>query len=103
MNDDNIIRKIEEISNNALPSLNTYLYDGWLLRTSYGFTKRANSVSPLYPSYLDLKEKINFCESFYMKKGLPLIFKLFDCAYPNNIDTELQKRDYMKYDDALVI
>ncbi|MDK2951368.1 MAG: hypothetical protein PWQ77_1033 [Kosmotogales bacterium] len=38
-----MIRRMEEISNNALPSLNTYLYDGWLLRSSLGFTKRANS------------------------------------------------------------
>jgi len=60
-----MIRRMEEISNNPLPSLNAYLYDGWILRSSLGFTKRANSVSPLYPSSFDLllSDKIFFCYS----------------------------------------
>jgi len=98
-----MIRRMEEISNNALPSLNTYLYDGWLLRSSLGFTKRANSVSPLYPSSFDLLYKLPFCQDFYKRKNLPLIFKLFEYADPENLDEKLQEMDYIKYDDALVL
>jgi hypothetical protein len=39
---------IEELSMNAWPSIQTVLLDGWILRMSNGYTKRANSVNPLY-------------------------------------------------------
>jgi len=42
------IRSVEERSLNAWPSLHQMLYDGWVLRFSNGYTRRANSVSPIY-------------------------------------------------------
>jgi N-acetylglutamate synthase len=59
---ENLIQRIEELSVNALPALQTVVYDGWVLRFSEGYTKRANSISPLYHAHMDLIEKIRKCE-----------------------------------------
>lgn len=51
-------RRIEELSINAWPSMQTMVYDGWQLRFGRGYTKRANSISPFYESKIGFKEKI---------------------------------------------
>ena len=83
----------EELSLNAHPALQTQLYDGWVLRFANGYTNRANSVNPLYPSTLDLQEKIAECEKRYFAHGLPAVFKLTDATDPN-IDKALEQRGY---------
>lgn len=77
------IRFLEEIASNGHVALNVMQYDGWLLRFSGGYTGRANSVSVLYPSRLDMAEKVAHCEACYARQGLPALFKITDC------DTEL--------------
>ena len=59
------IRLWEEITLNAWPALQTVLMDGWVVRFANGYTKRANSVNPLYPSTQPLKRKIEACERLY--------------------------------------
>ena len=68
-----MIRTIEELSLNAWPAMQTMLFDGWVLRSADGYTKRANSVYPLYDSKMDLDVKIGFCDSFYRDLGLPAV------------------------------
>jgi len=87
---------IEELSLNAWASLQTVMYDGWIIRFAGGYTKRANSVNPLYPSTLDLGEKIHFCESMYQNKKLPVVFKITPAVYPANLDEELSANGYQK-------
>lgn len=82
---ENKICFFEELSLNGHCALKVQFYDGWIIRSNEGFTKRANSVSPLYPSTIDTEVKIEHCEEFYKKEGLPCIFKLTDK------DTELDK------------
>lgn len=72
------INFLEEIASNGHPALNVRQYDGWLMRFSGGYTGRANSVSLLYPSRLEIPEKVAFCEECYAKQGLPTRFKLTD-------------------------
>jgi N-acetylglutamate synthase len=79
---------------NAWPAMQSLHYDGWVLRCAEGYTKRANSVYPLYPSQLDVDEKIEFCESFYRDRGLPTVFKLTRASAPANLDAFLEKRGY---------
>ncbi len=88
-----VILCYEELSLNSHPALQTQLYDGWVLRFANGYTNRANSVSPLYPSALDLQEKIAECERRYFAQGLPCVFKLTDGTDPQ-IDRELDRLGY---------
>ena len=72
------VRYLEELSFNAHPSLQTQYYDGWVLRFANGYSSRANSVNMIYPSTIDINEKIEECEKRYSKNGLPCIFKVID-------------------------
>lgn len=87
------IQLYEELSMNALPALQTQIYDGWVLRFSKGYTNRANSVNPLYPAALPLEEKVAFCERLYAAQGLPTAFKITEAA-PAGLDDYLDARGY---------
>src|SRR5512139_3235090 len=93
---------LEELSMNAWPALKTHLYDGWVLRFANGYSKRANSVHPIYPSTLPVEEKIAFCESLYGREGLPSVFKLTPASRPDSLNRELEKRGYEKRDETSV-
>ena len=77
------IQKFEEMCLNGHVALNTFFYDGWVLKFSEGYTGRANSVSVLYPSSIPFADKVTFCEKLYQKQGLTCQFKL------TQLDTEL--------------
>ena len=87
------IRYLEELSFNAHPSLQTQYYDGWMLRFANGYSSRANSVNMIYPSTIDLKEKIEECEKRYLENGLPCIFKVID-EDSEMLDDMLKDRGY---------
>ena len=89
-----MIRSIEELSMNAWPALQTLHYDGWVLRFAGGYTKRANSVYPLYPSSIDLDEKIHACELLYRARNLPAVFKLTRASAPDDLDVCLDALGY---------
>jgi N-acetylglutamate synthase len=88
------ILNIEELSMNAWPSLRSVLYDGWVLRFANGYTRRANSVHPLYPSHRDIEQKIRACEEVYRDEGLPVTFKLTPAALPPDLDHMLDSQGY---------
>lgn len=90
----NMIRTIEEFSMNAWPAMQTLLYDGWVLRFAEGYTKRANSVNPIYASELDLDEKIGVCEAHFHERGLPTVFKMTVACTPEDLDAQLEARGY---------
>lgn len=86
--------RLEEISLNGWPALQTVLYDGWLLRFADGYTKRSNSISPIYGSDLELDGKIAYCEQQYREKGYPVVFKLSPLAQPGRLDDRLAELEY---------
>ena len=92
----NKIQELEQLSMNAWPSIQTLLYDGWVLRFAEGVTRRSNSVNPIFYSSLDVEEKIIFCENLYKPQNLPTIFKLTSHVYPSNLDEILTKKGYKK-------
>ena len=98
----NRIRTIEEISLNALPCLQQILYDGWVLRFAEGYTKRANSIAPLYPSSQDLSQKIRRCEEIYRRFKLKPIFRLTDTSETEALDETLEQLGYLKQDSVSV-
>lgn len=93
---------LEELSLNAWPALQTKLYDGWILRFADGYTKRSNSINPIYPSSLPLDQKIECCENIYQSLNLPVVFKLTRESHPGDIDRELEKRGYSRIDETSV-
>jgi ribosomal protein S18 acetylase RimI-like enzyme len=91
-------RQIEEASLNAWPALNVLLYDGWIMRFANGYTKRANSITPLYQGELDVDSKIDFCAQQFRQQGLRPIFRLAQVNNIGEMDTRLAARAYEKLD-----
>ena len=96
-------RRVEECSLNAWPALQQVLFDGWILRFADGYTKRANSVNPIYPSKLDLEAKVSACERIYCDRGLRPIFRLTSFAAPQGLDAALDARGYQVIDPTRVL
>jgi N-acetylglutamate synthase len=96
------ILHIEAHSFLARPALETRYYDGWVLRFADGFTRRANSVNPLYGSDMPLDAKISLCEDLYHRHDLPPVFRLTDTAQPADLDDHLASRGYQHQPGALV-
>lgn len=94
---------IEELSLNHWPPLSTLLYDGWVLRFADGYTKRANSISPIYESVLDLEHKIEVCEQIYSANKLPTIFKITPFIPPSRLDHLLEDKGYSLIDPTSVL
>jgi N-acetylglutamate synthase len=98
----NLIWELESAANTAMPALTTRAYDGWALRFAGGYTRRANSIHPLYASNLNLDEKLRACEEAYQAEKLPVIFKLTPVHYPPNLDDVLEQRGY-QYDAPTLV
>lgn len=102
MNEPDKILRYEEIALNAFPAKLTEVFDGWILRYSNGYTYRANSVNPIYPSKYDLSYKIGECEKKYFSRSLPCIFKMTK-SVENNLDELLENRGYEMTKKAYVM
>ncbi|MBN2085516.1 MAG: GNAT family N-acetyltransferase [Anaerolineales bacterium] len=89
-----IIRLLEEISLDAWPAFETSLYDGWVIRFADGFSRRSNSTVPLYPSRLDVMEKIRRCEAMYRERGQRTVFKLTAESEPRELGLILSGDGY---------
>jgi ribosomal protein S18 acetylase RimI-like enzyme len=88
-------RRVEEASLNAWPALTQLLYDGWIVRQTHGFTRRANSVTPLAEGGArPLLEKVRWCENLYARAGQPTLFRLPDCAPVGDLAVCLEARGY---------
>lgn len=93
-------KQLEEITLNSWPALQSYLYDGWLLRWADGYTKRSNSVQPLYSTDnpIEIGTKIIECQNFYERAGLTPCFKITPFVQPFQLDMLLDERGYSKRD-----
>ena len=92
--DHGLIRRMEEVAMNAWPALQTVLYDGWVLRFTGGYTRRANSINPLYSPAGNAAENIRACEELYRDRGLAPTFKMTSQRTPANLDMLLAERGY---------
>lgn len=96
------IRQLEECALGAWPATGTIYHDGWVLRFAGGYTRRANSVQPLYPAALPLDEKIAHAEGHYGRLQQPPVFKLTDAAQPAGLDAALAARGYIRSAETIV-
>ena len=96
MQDLSKVRKIEERSLNAWPALREILYDGWVLRFAGGFTRRSNSINPIYEGSQGVFEKTLACEDIYRERDLCPVFKISPLVHPRDLDEILVGRGYEK-------
>jgi ribosomal protein S18 acetylase RimI-like enzyme len=94
---------LEAYTLRAWAALETELYDGWVLRAANGYTRRSNSINPIYPGALNLENKITYCEQWFISRGLTPCFKLTDAAKPPVLDTLLNQRGYVYESGASVM
>ncbi|MFP3509610.1 GNAT family N-acetyltransferase [Peribacillus sp. SIMBA_075] len=95
MNRSKLMQKIEELSMNALPALQTQIYDGWVIRFADGYTKRANSINPIYLSNENVKKKILNCEQLYFARNDRAVYKITPQAKPIILDSVLEESGYV--------
>jgi ribosomal protein S18 acetylase RimI-like enzyme len=91
---ENPIRFLEELSLNAWPSPQTVYDDGWVLRFAEGYSRRANSVNPLYTPHSNLDEHIRRCEKWYRAHKQDVVFKMTPLELPKELDKVLTRQGY---------
>lgn len=95
------VRGMEERAFNAWPAHQTLVTQGWVLRLSGGFTKRANSVNPLAPEG-DFEALRAEAAALYARQALPAIFRITPLA-PSGADAALAAAGYAPFDPSLVL
>ena len=95
-------RRLEELSLNSSAPPGQLLYDGWLLRMAPGKAKRPRSVNAFYASTLALDAKIAYCERMYGAARLPTLFRITPFSQPAELEAELERRGYGRFDTTSV-
>jgi GNAT superfamily N-acetyltransferase len=88
-----LARRIEDASLRAWPAIESQSLDGWELRSSGAFSKRASSVQSLGVSRLALSDKVDASEKWYRSRGLPVVFRMTPFSEPG-LDDHLEERSY---------
>jgi len=100
--DSQTVSRIEQLSLSAWPALRTVFFDGWIMRFSDGYTKRSNSVVPLFPGTMDTESKVDYCRRLYNERNLPTIFKMTEDFSNATLDAYLSGNGFDRIDETMV-
>jgi ribosomal protein S18 acetylase RimI-like enzyme len=90
-----LIRRIEQRAASAWPAAETEPLDGWLMRSTSGVTRRANSVlANTDLGNVPLGRKLARVEAFYEERGQPARYQLCPASLPGDLDAVLAERGY---------
>ena len=93
---------LETLAMRSWPALDVMQLDGWLLRASNGYTKRANSINALRPPTTPLKARIEVAEKFYEDRALPTIFRLTPLS-ESDLDSILSDAGYQEAGASVIL
>ncbi len=82
MTDRALVAALEERLVNAWPSFEVEIMDGWLLRFAEGYSKRANSASPILPGATLDAAGVAHCRQAFEARGVPLCVRLTGLEAP---------------------
>jgi ribosomal protein S18 acetylase RimI-like enzyme len=102
MNDHSLILGLESRLVNAWPSFDYQAYDGWLLRLADGYTKRANSATPLCPGATLDEALVDHMAARFLAADLRPTFRLNGLQAPE-VDRILAERHFREVEPAHVL
>jgi GNAT superfamily N-acetyltransferase len=87
---------------NAWPSIDYQLYDGWLLRLARGYSKRANSVSPIMPGAVLDDDLVAFIVKHFVEQNVRPTFRLTSLEAPG-VDAVLAQHGFETIEPTSVL
>ena len=95
------VRRLEELAFRGWPALETRDIDGWRLRISDGYTKRANSINALERNAQTDAEVIRRLEAVYRARGFQPVWRLSPLA-PSAMTRILASPSYRAIERSLL-
>jgi GNAT superfamily N-acetyltransferase len=87
---------------NAWPSFDYQVYDGWLLRLAKGYSKRANSASPLVPGAGLEEGLLDYIVDHFLAENVRPTFRLTSLEGPE-VDGLLERRGFATIEPTRVL
>src|SRR5690242_12530641 len=97
------LRAIERLHVRAWPALETANIDGWLWRRSGGGSNRANSVSTVRFTGIDVEAAIAAIEARYRANNAPARVCVYDLSEPAGLTERLKARGYDNNETTLTM
>jgi len=102
MSDQSLILGLESRLMNAWPSFEDQLYDGWILRLANGYSKRANSATPLMPGATLDEELVDHMIAEFLAANVRPTFRLNGLQAPQ-ADEVLRRRGFDEIEPTCVL
>jgi ribosomal protein S18 acetylase RimI-like enzyme len=87
---------------NAWPSFDYQMYDGWLLRLAKGYSKRANSASPIVPGASLEDALVDEMVDHFLAENVRPTFRLTSLEAPG-VDALLERRGFIGIEPTQVL
>ena len=102
MSDPALVLALESRLVNAWPSFDYQTYDGWLLRLAKGYSKRANSASPLVPGARLDESLVDYMVDHFLAENVRPTFRLNTLEGAGS-DELLERRGFLSIEPTLAL